>query len=204
MRRVFMKRRTIDRIVSLIGLGLAVFLFIAAGLLSWGYSFANSNVRDQLSAQNITFPTADSDSFKALPEEDQAAMEPFAGMKMTTGKQAMAYAEHYIGVHVKGVAGGKTYSEVSGAALATSAQSKADPTNAELAASAATLMGQRQTLFMGETLKGLLGNAYAFWQLGQIAMYAMWAALAGGVIMLILSILGFMHLRRTPEGATIQ
>jgi hypothetical protein len=198
-----MKRRTIDRVVSLIGLGLSIFLFVAAALLNWGYTFADKNVSDQLSAQRISFPAADSDSFKALPEEDQAALKPFAGMQLTTGEQAMAYAQHYIGVHVKGVAGGKTYSEVSGAALAASAQSKADPSNTELAANAASLMGQRQTLFMGETLKGLLGNAYAFWQLGQIAMYAMWAAIAGGVIMLILSILGFMHLRRTPEGETV-
>jgi hypothetical protein len=92
---------------------------------------------------------------------------------------------------------------VSGAALAASAASKADPTNAELAAQAGALMGQRTTLFMGETLKGLLGNAYAFWQLGQIGMYAMWAAIAGGVIMMILSMLGFMHLRRTPESVTV-
>ncbi|MFM7777017.1 MAG: hypothetical protein ACKO7S_08150, partial [Actinomycetota bacterium] len=86
---------------------------------------------------------------------------------------------------------------------AVSAQSRANPGNTELAAKAATLMGQRQSLFMGETLKGLLGYAYAFWQIGQIAMYAMWAALAGGVIMLILSILGFMHLRRTPDSVTV-
>ena len=135
-----MKRRTIDRIVSLIGLGLSLFLFVAAGLLYWGFTFADQNVKDQLSAQNITFPTADSDSFKALPKDDKEAMEPFAGAKMTTGEQAMAYAQHYIGVHVKNVAGGKTYSEVSGAALAASAQSKADPTNTELASQAATLM----------------------------------------------------------------
>lgn len=198
-----MKRRTIDRIVSLIGLGLSLFLFVAAGLLYWGFTFADQNVKDQLSAQNITFPTADSDSFKALPKDDKEAMEPFAGAKMTTGEQAMAYAQHYIGVHVKNVAGGKTYSEVSGAALAASAQSKADPTNTELASQAATLMGQRQTLFMGETLKGLLGNAYAFWKMGQIAMYAAWAAGASAIVMLILSILGFMHLRRTPEGTTV-
>ncbi len=198
-----MKRRTIDRIVSLIGLGLSLFLFVAAGLLYWGFTFADQNVKDQLSAQNITFPTADSDSFKALPKDDREAMEPFAGAKMTTGEQAMAYAQHYIGVHVKNVAGGKTYSEVSGAALAASAQSKADPTNMELASQAATLMGQRQTLFMGETLKGLLGNAYAFWKMGQIAMYAAWAAGASAIVMLILSILGFMHLRRTPEGTTV-
>ena len=198
-----MKRRTIDRIVSLIGLGLSLFLFVAAGLLYWGFTFADQNVKDQLSAQNITFPTVDSDSFKALPKDDREAMEPFAGAKMTTGEQALAYAQHYIGVHVKNVAGGKTYSEVSGAALAASAQSKADPTNTELASQAATLMGQRQTLFMGETLKGLLGNAYAFWKMGQIAMYAAWAAGASAIVMLILSILGFMHLRRTPEGTTV-
>jgi len=150
-----------DRIVSVIGLGLSIFLFVAAGLLNWGYSFADQNVTDQLAAQNIMIPAADSDSFKALS------------------------------------------SEVSGAALAASAASKADPANTELASSAATLMGQRQTLFMGETLKGLLGNAYAFWQLGQIAMYAAWAAVAGGAIMLILALLGFLHLRRTPESVTV-
>ena len=198
-----MQRRKIDRIVSLIGLGLSVFLFVAAGLLYWGYSFADENVKDQLSAQKIIFPAEDSDSFKALPAKDQDALQPFAGIQMTTGEQARAYADHYIGVHVKGIAGGKTYSEVSGEALAASAASKADPSNSELATQAATLMGQRTSLFMGETLKGLLGNAFAFWQLGQIAMYAMWAAIAGGVIMLILSMLGFMHLRRTPESETV-
>ncbi|MEY3430817.1 MAG: hypothetical protein RLZZ79_560 [Actinomycetota bacterium] len=198
-----MKRRTIDRIVSLIGLGLSVFLFVAAGLLNWGYSFADKSVTEQLAAQRISFPAADSDSFKNLADEDRVAIEPFAGMQLTTGEQAKAYADHYIGAHVKGIAGGKTYSEVSGAALAASAASKADPTNTALAAEAATLMGQRQSLFMGETLKGLLGYSYAFWQVGQIAMYAAWAALAGGVIMLILSILGFMHLRRTPDSVTV-
>jgi hypothetical protein len=198
-----MKRRTIDKIVSLIGLGLSAFLFTAAALLNWGYSFADQNVREQLAAQKIMIPEADSDSFKALKAEDQEAILPFAGMQLTTGKQAMAYAQHYIGAHVNNIAGGKTYSEVSGAALGASAASKADPANTELAINAATLMGQRQTLFMGETLKGLLGNAYAFWQMGQIAMYASWASFAAGVVMLILSALGFAHLRRTPEGVTI-
>ncbi|NDI24784.1 MAG: hypothetical protein EBY87_04555 [Actinobacteria bacterium] len=198
-----MKRRTIDRIVSLLGLGLSVFLFVTAALLNWGYTFANDEISSQLSAQKITFPAADSDGFKALPEEDQNALKPFAGMQLTTGEQAKAYADHYIGVHVKGIAGGKTYSEVSGAALGASAAAKADPTNTELATQAATLMGQRTTLFMGETLRGLLGFSFAFWQVGQIAMYAAWAALVGGILMLILSIMGFMHLRRTPDSVTV-
>jgi hypothetical protein len=56
---------------------------------------------------------------------------------------------------------------------------------------------------MGETLRGLLGFSFAFWQVGQIAMYAAWAALVGGILMLILSIMGFMHLRRTPDSVTV-
>jgi hypothetical protein len=198
-----MKRRTIDRIVSWLGLGLSAFLFVTAGLLNWGYNFANDSVTENLAAQKITFPAADSDGLKNLADEDRTAIEPFAGLSLTTGEQAKAYADHYIGAHVKGIAGGKTYSEVSGEALAVSAQSRANPADTELAAKAAALMGQRQSLFMGETLKGLLGYAFAFWQIGQIAMYAMWAAFAGGVLMLILSILGFMHLRRTPDSVTV-
>ena len=39
-----MKRRTFDGIVTLVGFGLSIFLFIAAGLLNWGYGFANEAV----------------------------------------------------------------------------------------------------------------------------------------------------------------
>jgi len=198
-----MRRRKFDGIVSVVGVGLTVFLLVAAALLNWGYSFANQSVTDQLSAQKITFPAADSDGLKALPEEDREFIEPFAGLPLTTGEQAKAYALHYIGSHVKNIAGGKTYSEVSGEALAKSAQAKANPNDTALAEEAATLMGQRQTLFMGETLKGLLLNAFAFWQVGQIAMYAAVACLAGGFLMLILTIMGYAHLRRTPSEVTI-
>jgi len=198
-----MRRRKFDGIVSAVGAGLTVFLLVAAALLNWGYSFANQSVTDQLSAQKITFPAADSDGLKALPEEDRKFIEPFAALPLTTGEQAKAYAMHYIGSHVKNIAGGKTYSEVSGEALAKSAQAKANPNDTALAEEAATLMGQRQTLFMGETLKGLLLNAFAFWQVGQIAMYAALACLVGGLLMLILTIMGYAHLRRTPSEATI-
>jgi len=198
-----MGRRKFDGIVSAVGAGLTVFLLAAAALLNWGYSFANQSVTDQLSAQKISFPAADSESLKALPEDDRKAIEPFAGLQLTTGEQAEAYAMHYIGSHVKNVAGGKTYSEISGEALAKSAEAKANPSDTALAAEAATLMGQRQTLFMGETLKGLLLNAFAFWQVGQIAMYAAIACLAGGILMLILTLMGYAHLRRTPRESTI-
>ncbi len=198
-----MKRRTYDKIVTTMGLGLTVFLFVTSALLNWGYSFADKNVRDNLSAQKIMFPAADSEAIKALPAADKTEVEKFAGMQLTTGEQARTYADHYIGVHVKGIAGGKTYSEVSGAALAANAKAQANPSDTALAAEAAQLMGQRQTLFMGETLKGLLGFSFAFWQLGQIAQIASGVALIGGIVMLLLTFAGYLHLRRTDDSATI-
>jgi hypothetical protein len=198
-----MKRRTFDRIVSFVGLGLSVFLFVAAALLNWGASFANESVATQLSQQKITMPDKESAGFKALSEEAQAALAPFSNMPLTTGKQAQVYADFYIGSHLKGIAGGKVYSEVSGMALGAAAKSKADPANAALAAESANLMGQRTSLFMGETLRGLLLYSFAFWQIGQIAMYAAWAAAVGGLLMLVLTLLGFAHLRRVEADATI-
>ena len=198
-----MKRRTFDRIVSFVGLGLSVFLLVAAVLLNWGASFANESVNTQLAQQKITMPDKDSAGFKALSEEAQTALAPFSNMPLTTGKQAQVYADFYIGSHLKGTAGGKVYSEVSGMALAAAAKSKADPANAALAAESANLMGQRTTLFMGETLRGLLLYSFAFWQIGQIAMYAAWAAAVGGLLMLVLTLLGFAHLRRVEADATI-
>jgi hypothetical protein len=198
-----MKRRTFDRIVSFVGLGLSVFLFVAAALLNWGASFTDESVATQLSQQKITMPDKDSAGFKALSEEAQTALAPFSNLPLTTGEQAQAYADFYIGSHLKGIAAGKVYSEVSGMALAASAKSKAEPANVALATEAGILMGQRTTLFMGETLRGLLLYSFAFWQIGQIAMYAAWAAAAGGLLMLVLSLLGFAHLRRVEADATI-
>ncbi len=198
-----MKRRTFDRIVSFVGLGLSVFLFVAAALLNWGASFADESVATQLAQQKITMPDKDSAGFKSLPQKAQDALAPFSKMPMTSGKQAQAYADFYIGSHLTGIAGGKVYSEVSGAALAANAKSKADPANVALATEAGVLMGQRTSLFMGETLRGLLLYSFAFWQIGQIAMYAAWAATLGGLLMLVLTLLGFAHIRRVEADATI-
>ncbi len=198
-----MKRRTFDRIVSFVGLGLGVLLIVAAGLLNWGYSFADKAVTSQLAEQKITFPAANSPALNALPELDKAVIAKYAGMQLTTGKQAQDYADHFMAVHVRAIGGGKTYSEISELALAAQSAARMAPNDATLAAQAASLMDKRTTLFMGDTLRGLLGNAYAFWQLGQIAKLSALAALVGGLLMLVLSLLGLNHLRRTPEDATI-
>jgi hypothetical protein len=61
----------------------------------------------------------------------------------------------------------------------------------------AALKAEVQTVFTGTTLRGLLLEAYAFWQMGQIALIGAICAFAGAATMLVLSGLGFWHLRRT-------
>jgi hypothetical protein len=85
-----------------------------------------------------------------------------------------------------GPGGGKTYAQLSTEAMA-------QPNNAKLAA-------QVETVFKGETLRGLLLNAYAFGTMGTIAALAAFIAAA---VMLILSGLGFMHALRTSPATEI-
>ncbi|WP_426594960.1 hypothetical protein ACPPVS_05155 [Cellulomonas sp. McL0617] len=179
-----MRRRTFDFLASWVGVFLAVVLAVAGGLLMYAHSFVSDQVKTELSAQKIVFPAAGSDSLKTLPPADAAAMAKFAGQPLTTGDEAKTWANSYINVHLGKIGGGLTYSELSAKAMA-------DPTNTQLA-------GQVDTVFRGETLRGLLLNAYAFWQMGQIALIAGIAALVSAVIMLTMSILGFVHLRKTP------
>lgn len=179
-----MRRRTFDVLVSVVGLLLAVMLAVAGGLLWWAYTFVDDQVHDELAAQKIVFPESGSDSLKALPPDDRSEMEKYAGETMTTGAQAKTYADHFIAVHLDEIGGGKTYSELS-------AQALADPTNKQLA-------GQVEALFKGETLRGLLLNAYAFWQMGQIARIGAIVSFVGALVMLVLAVLGFIHVRRTP------
>jgi hypothetical protein len=72
-----------------------------------------------------------------------------------------------------------------------------------LKADAEKKAGLVETVFRGNSLRGMLLNAYAFWQLGQIASISAIAALVGALLMLLLSIAGLIHIRRTSEDATI-
>ena len=198
-----MNRKTFDKLASIVGLLLAVVLLVAGVMLQVGGNFAAKNVKDQLVNQKITFPTTDNGGFKALPAADQKAMAKYAGLTMSTGDQAETFANHYIWVHMQGIAGGKVYEEVSGEFIAASAQLKATPNDTALQAKVAQLGGQRQTLFMGETLRGMLLNAYAFGTLGKIAMMASYVMFIGGALFLILALLGFAHLRRAATDSVI-
>jgi hypothetical protein len=187
-----MERKALDKLLTSIGAVLTVFLFAAAGLLQWGHSFAASTVTTQLQAQNIFFPAAGAPGFTADEFPD---LQKWGGQQVTTGEQARGYADKYIWVHMKAAAKavtGKeaTYSEVSGQYMAMTKDPTADPTKV------AAYGNLRQTLFMGNTLRGLLLNAFAFWQLGTIALYAAIAAAAAGVVMLVLTVLGMGHIKR--------
>jgi hypothetical protein len=181
-----MRRRTFDALATAAGLVIATVMIVAGILLTWGNSFVTSEVHTQLAAQKIFFPPAGSPAIKA-PEF--AAMRQFAGQQMTTGAQAEVYADHFIANHLKVIGGGKTYAQLS-------AESLAQPKNAALA-------GQVQTVFRGETLRGLLLNAYAFGKIATIMGLAAIAAFAAAALLLILSALGFIHGRRTAPDADV-
>ena len=196
-----MRRRTFDTLMSTAGVAITIVLVVAGALLMVGYNFANDNVTDQLSAQKIFFPQADNEQLK--DPRIGPFIKQYAGQQLTTGAQAEAYANHYIGVHIADSAEGKTYAELGGVerelrGQIAAAKAANDPSVAALEAQLAEASATRDSVFKGETLRGLLLNAYAFWKVGQIALIAAFAAFAAGGVMAILSVLGFWHLRHVP------
>ena len=175
-----MRRKTFDLLASVAGLVLAVVLAVGGGLMLWGHNFVDNQVTTQLTAQKIVFPATSNPEFKALPAADAAAMGAYAGQMMTTGAQAQVYADNFIAFHLSKMGG--TYAQLSAASLA-------QPNNLKLAALV-------NTVFKGTTLRGLLLNAYAFWQVGVIALWGAIVAFIGAALLLVLSILGFVHSRR--------
>jgi hypothetical protein len=191
---VALRRRTIDSV--LIGLGAVVTaaLVVAGALLLWGSSFAADYVDDELSSQNIQFPPA-----AALEEEGRTDLLKYAGASVNTGPEAEAYAS-FIDGHLAAIAGGATFAdlgtperEAKAAVEAAQAGGADAATVAELQGEADAISGQRNTLFKGETLRGLLLSAFAWSTVGQIAGYAAYAAFAAGGVMLVLVLLGLRH-----------
>lgn len=199
---VALKRRTIDAV--LIGFGaVAMVVFLVAGiLLTWGHNFSNDYVTRELSSQNISFPSAEQ-----LTTEGRTDLLEFAGQRLTTGDQAEGYAS-YINGHLQGIADGATYADlgtperaakadVTAAVDAGASQAEIDA----LQAKADGISGQRNTLFKGETLRGLLLSAYAWSTVGTIAGIAAIGAFLAAAVMALLVVLGIVHHRRTPKTA---
>ena len=181
--------------VFVLQVGLIGILGFVAGFLFWGNGFVHNMVTDELVAQKINFPAVGAPGFDAkdLGADHYNNMAQYAGQQLTTGDQAQAYANDYINVHLQKVAGGQTYSQVSGALIAE--QAKATPD----AKVVATLSSQRQTLFMGEMLRGTLLNAYGWWTVGQYAFYAaIGLTIAAGAVFLAL-VFEILAMRRARE-----
>jgi hypothetical protein len=181
-----MTRKTLDALLSAGGLLVAAILLVAGGLLTWAHTFISDQVTTQLSQQQIFFPPKGE---ATANKEIGPYINKYAGKQLTNGDQAEAYADHFIAVHLKEMAGGQTYAQLS-------SKAQANPDDAKL-------QGQVQTMFRGETLRGLLLNAYAFGKMGTIALYASVVAFAGAALMLLLSLLGMAHLRRVSPDEVV-
>jgi hypothetical protein len=183
-----MRRKVFDVLASAGGLVLVAVLVVAGSLLLWGNSFTNNSVHNQLAQQKIYFPPASAFAHAKAGTEITPGMKPYllqyAGQQLTTGPQAEAYADHFIAVHLSEMPYHGVYSLVSSAA-------RANPKNAQLAA-------LETTSFQGTTLRGLLLEAYGFWKMGQIALWAAISSFILAGVMLVLVGLGFWHSRRVP------
>ncbi len=179
-----MRRSSFDKLVSWVGAVLTIVFVVAGVLLMQGANFAKNTVTEQLTAQVIKF---DEDAANLPPELAQ-----WAGVEVTDGESAKAYSD-LIAVHVAATTGGKSYSQVSGAWFA---DGKPGPSADQNQPNSYDI---RMTAFQGETLRGMLLNAYAFWTLGTIAAYAAWGAFAAAILMAILTVLGFMQVGKDKQ-----
>ena len=175
-----MDRKTWDQMVSSAAAVVAAVLIVLGGLAIFGGNFGRDNVRDRLTPEHISFPP-----LAAMTPEERAAVGDFAGQQVVNGDQAEAFSR-YIGGHLQSVNDGKTYSETSAAAR----EEGLDPDTA------ADLQAKADTLFKGETLRSILLNAYGWWTVATIALYAGFGMVAAGIVLAILAVFGFRHARR--------
>jgi hypothetical protein len=176
-------RTFLNKVTSLtpIAAGAAAGLIILGIVSLVGGSYDHEVVRDQLAPQKIYFPTpATNPDLKA-----------YEGQQVLTGSQAKLYAEDQIGPDMNKIAGGKTYSEVSEEWIAGGMKSP-------------TLAAERQTLFMGETLKGLLLGAWGWAQIGSIAVLAGILLIVFGFLLFLLPVLAWwLNLRAAADGRAV-
>jgi hypothetical protein len=196
-----MKRRTLDFLFSAGGLAMAALLLVLGLVMTSNANFAKRYVKDQLSEQNISFKTA-----ATLTPEEKASpcLFKYAGQRLTTGKQAECYANDFIGLHVKAVADGKTYADMgvpqSDLKAKVAAATKAnDPALKDLQDQLTAVTVQRETLFKGETLRGLLLTSFGFSVFGVKGEQVATVAYIVAGLLALLSMAGFLHALKTPK-----
>lgn len=192
-----MKRRTLDMIFSAGGVAVAILLVLLGFVFKTNADFADSYVRDQLAQQKITFTPAE---FLSDEEKTSTCLIEYAGTPLDSGKKAECYANDYIATHLKGIGGGETFATL-GAIQSKAKTALADATAAnasnvdELKADLDKVTGQREAMFKGETLRGLLLTSYGFSIFGEKAALAGMLSFLGALVLLLASIAGFLHAR---------
>jgi hypothetical protein len=197
---ITIRRRKFDSLLIVAGVVVAAVLVVAGALLTWGSNFADDYVEDELTAQNIFFPDQAS-----LEEQGRTDLVKYSEEQVTTGSEAEAYAS-YIDGHLADIAGGATYAELGGpereakAAVTEAQENGADEaTITELQTTADEITAQRDSLFRGETLRGLLLSTFAWSTIGRIAGIAAVVAFVAAGVMLVLVALGLIHRQRTAR-----
>jgi len=169
--------QTIKRMFMYLSAMAAILLLVLSGLAFWASSFIGTMVHDELAAQKVYFPEKGTPSFDAETYPD---LQKYAGQLVDSPEKAEAYANGYIARHLSKTAEGKTYSEIS-------TESMKDPSNEKLQA-------QKQSLFQGEMLRGiLLTSGYGFGTIGKIAGIAAFILLVGSAILAIVA--GWLRLQ---------
>ena len=199
-----MKRRTLDILFSCGGVALAALLLVLGLVMTSNANFAKDYVKEQLGEQKITFKSAEA---LTAEEKQSACLVKYAGQPLLTGKQAECYANEFIGLHVKSTAGGLTYAELGDAQTAlrakiTAAQAANDPALATMQKQLTDMTTQRETLFKGETLRGLLLTSFGFSVFGVKGEQVARVAYIVAALLALLSLAGFVHAFKTPKDRT--
>jgi hypothetical protein len=194
-----MSRKRLDLIISVGGVATAILFLVLGFVFRANGTFARDYVKDQLTAQEINFPATE-----ALTDEEATVecLTEFAGTVVDSGEKAECYANEYIGAHLAGIGKGETY-----ASLGTPQRELRDKVAAAEAAGAADLEtlkadlaavnATRESMFKGETLRGLLLTTYGFSIFGEKAMQAAFVGFLVAAVMFVAAIAGFIHAART-------
>lgn len=204
-----MKRRTLDLAFSIGGIIFSVLLLIVGLVLNNQSNFAENYVKDQFRQQQISFTPVEGLNGE---QDDAPCLVSNAGKPLETGKQAECYANEYIAYHLAEAATGAGYEGQTYATLGTpqrelrtklqEATDAGQPTDT-IQKDLDTVNGLRETMFKGETLRGLLLTTYGFSIFGERAGQAALVVFLAAALIALLSIAGLVHAFTTKKDETV-
>ncbi|MEY2754139.1 MAG: hypothetical protein RJB65_497 [Actinomycetota bacterium] len=197
-----MKRRTLDIAFSIGGALFAALLLVLGLVLKDQANFATDYVKDQLSEQKIAFPEEYARGETDVEGSD--CLDEYIGQAVDSGPKAECFANFYIKTHMMHStedAGypGETYSSLGGitralgAELATAMEGTDQTAIDEAQAKVDAANGLRDTMFKGETLRGLLLTTYGFSIFGDRADLAGLICYLAAALLFVLSVAGIAH-----------